>query len=106
MLIYADNAATTAVSKKAVEAMLPYFTQQYGNASSIHTAGQMANKAMQEARADISNILGCEPKELIFTSGGSESDNQAIVSAALLGAKRARSTLSPPKSSTTPFCMC
>lgn len=90
MLIYADNAATTAVSKKAVEAMLPYFTQQYGNASSIHTAGQMANKAMQEARADISNILGCEPKELIFTSGGSESDNQAIVSAALLGAKKGK----------------
>lgn len=90
MLIYADNAATTAVSKKAVEAMLPYFTEQYGNASSIHTAGQMANKAMQEARADISNILGCEPKELIFTSGGSESDNQAIVSAALLGAKKGK----------------
>lgn len=90
MLIYADNAATTAVSKKAVEAMLPYFTQQYGNASSIHTAGQMANKAMQEARADISNILGCEPKELIFTSGGSESDNQAIVSAALLDAKKGK----------------
>ena len=90
MLIYADNAATTAVSKKALEAMLPYFTEHYGNASSIHRVGQVANKALQQARAEIAAILGAEPKELIFTSGGSESDNQAIISAALQGAKKGK----------------
>ncbi|HOL79666.1 MAG: cysteine desulfurase NifS [Clostridiales bacterium] len=90
MLIYADNAATTAVSKKALEAMLPYFTEHYGNASSIHRVGQEANKALQQARAEIAAILGAEPKELIFTSGGSESDNQAIISAALQGAKKGK----------------
>lgn len=90
MLIYADNAATTAVSKKALEAMLPYFTEHYGNASSIHRVGQEANKALQQARAEIAAILGAEPKELIFISGGSESDNQAIISAALQGAKKGK----------------
>ncbi|HOA33297.1 MAG TPA: cysteine desulfurase NifS [Clostridiales bacterium] len=90
MLIYADNAATTAVSKKALEAMLPYFTEHYGNASSIHRVGQEANKALQQARAEIAALLGAEPKELIFTSGGSESDNQAIISAALQGAKKGK----------------
>lgn len=90
MLIYADNAATTAVSKKALEAMLPYFTEHYGNASSIHRVGQEANKALQQARAEIAAILGAVPKELIFTSGGSESDNQAIISAALQGAKKGK----------------
>ncbi len=86
--IYADNAATTKMSKKAIEAMLPYFDKIYGNPSSLHTVGQEANAALSEARERIAKLLGAEPKEIYFTSGGSEADNQAIVSAAINGAKK------------------
>lgn len=88
MTIYADNAATTKTSKKAIEAMLPYFDNIYGNPSSLHTIGQEAKEALTDARERIAKILGAETNEIIFTSGGSEADNQAIVSAAINGAKK------------------
>ncbi|MBR6812111.1 MAG: aminotransferase class V-fold PLP-dependent enzyme, partial [Oscillospiraceae bacterium] len=78
--IYLDNAATTKMSKTAINAMLPYMDTTFGNPSSLHSAGQRANEALAEARQTVANILGCEPREIIFTSGGSEADNQAIIS--------------------------
>ena len=88
MTIYADNAATTKTSKKAIEAMLPYFDNIYGNPSRLHTIGQEAKEALTNARERIAKVLGAETNEIIFTSGGSEADNQAIVSAAINGAKK------------------
>lgn len=85
MTIYADNAATTAMSKTAINAMLPYFDSVYGNPSSLHTEGQKAAEALYKARSDIAEILNCDAGEIYFTSGGSESDNQAILSAAAIG---------------------
>lgn len=85
MKIYADNAATTKMSKTAVNAMIPYFDEVYGNPSSLHTSGQKAAEALCNARERISIILNCQPREITFTSGGSEADNQAIVSAAKIG---------------------
>lgn len=90
MNIYADNAATTRMSKTAFEAMLPYITDIYGNPSSLHSAGQAAADALRKARADMADALGCEPSEIIFTSGGSEADNQAIISAAAIGEKKGK----------------
>ena len=90
MQIYADNAATTKMSRTAIEAMLPYMDKVYGNPSSLHTAGQLANDALTEARERIAKLLGCEAREITFTSGGSEADNQAIVSAARLGEKKGK----------------
>ncbi|MBQ8175885.1 MAG: cysteine desulfurase NifS [Oscillospiraceae bacterium] len=90
MQIYADNAATTKMSRAAIEAMLPYMDKVYGNPSSLHTAGQLANEALTEARERIARLLGCEAREITFTSGGSEADNQAIVSAARLGEKKGK----------------
>ena len=87
MQIYADNGATTKMSKTAIQAMLPYMDSCYGNPSSLHSAGQRAKEALEEARARIAGLLGCAPAEIIFTSGGSEADNQAIRSAAALGAR-------------------
>ena len=87
-MIYLDNAATTKTAPEVVEAMLPYFSEYYGNPSSIHQIGMAANDALQTAREQIARCLGCMPKEIFFTSGGTESDNQAIVSAAMLGAKQ------------------
>lgn len=89
-MIYADNAATTKVSKVAIDAMLPYFDTIYGNPSSLHSAGQQAAEALLAARKTIAEILGCNPNEVYFTSGGSEADNQAIISAALYGAKKGK----------------
>lgn len=83
--IYCDNAATTAVSKKALDAAMPYFCEQYGNASSIYMLGQDAAKAVLASREKIAAVLGCKSNEIYFTSGGSESDNWAIKGAALLG---------------------
>jgi len=77
-LIYMDNAATTSVRPEVLEAMLPYFTQHYGNASSIHTFGRAARRALENARKQVAAALGCEPREVYFTAGGSESDNWAI----------------------------
>lgn len=77
-VIYLDHAATTAVDPRVMEAMLPYWTERYGNASSIYSLGREAAKAMEEARKTVADILNCEPKEIIFTSCGSESDNLAV----------------------------
>jgi cysteine desulfurase len=81
-LIYMDHAATTSVHPKVLEAMLPYFSQIYGNPSSIYFIAQEARKALDEARANVSSVFGCKPGEVIFTSGGSESDNAALKGAA------------------------
>ena len=87
MKVYADNAATTAMSQTAIQAMLPYFDKIYGNPSSLHSIGQEAKEALENARATVAQCLGCEPREILFTSGGSEADNQAIISAARFGAR-------------------
>ena len=86
--IYADNAATTKISQTAMKAMISAMENSYGNPSSIHQIGMAANDALQTAREQIARCLGCMPKEIFFTSGGTESDNQAIMSAAMLGAKK------------------
>lgn len=86
--IYVDNAATTKMSRTAIEAMLPYMDRVYGNPSSLHSVGQEAADVLRQARADAAAVIGCEPSEITFTSGGSEADNQAIVSAAYIGAKK------------------
>ena len=88
--IYVDNAATTAMSDRAVEAMTPYLKGVYGNPSSLHTVGQIAKEALDSAREKIANCLGANANEIYFTSGGSEADNQAIRSAALLGARKGK----------------
>ena len=89
-IVYADNAATTAMSRTAVEAMLPYLDKIYGNPSSLHSVGQVAKEALEVARADMAACLGAKPDEIYFTSCGSESDNQAIRSAAHLGALKGK----------------
>ena len=90
MQIYADNAATTKMSRTAIDAMLPYMETYYGNPSSLHTVGQQAAEALQKARETAAACLGCQPREITFTSGGSEADNQAIVSAARIGARKGK----------------
>lgn len=90
MQVYADNAATTRMSDKAVAAMTPYFQQFYGNPSSLHTVGQQAAEALADARRRVADCLGCSFKEITFTSGGSEADNQAIVSAARIGERKGK----------------
>ena len=90
MQVYADNAATTKLSKTALEAMLPYFESVYGNPSSLHSVGQEAKEALEAARATVAACLGCESREIIFTSGGSEADNQAILSAARFGERKGK----------------
>ncbi len=90
MRVYADNAATTKTSRVAIEAMMPYFDKIYGNPSSLHTVGQKAAEALYSARSDIAETLGCSPKEIYFTSGGSEADNQAIISAAMIGKRKGK----------------
>ena len=88
--VYADNAATTKMSNAAIQAMIPYFDSIYGNPSSLHSIGQEAKEALENARARVAACLGCEPREIYFTSGGSEADNQAIVSAARIGARKGK----------------
>ena len=90
MQVYADNAATTRMSRTAVDAMMPYFTEIFANPSSLHSPGQQAKEALDAARKTVADCLGCEPREIIFTSGGSEADNQAILSAARYGAKKGK----------------
>ena len=90
MQVYADNAATTKMSRVAIDAMLPYFDQVYGNPSSLHSIGQEAKEAIEDARARVAACLGCEAREIYFTSGGSEADNQAILSAARLGERKGK----------------
>ena len=90
MQVYADNAATTKMSRVAIDAMLPYFDNIYGNPSSLHSAGQEAKEALESARERVAKCLGCEAREIYFTSGGSEADNQAIISAARFGARKGK----------------
>ena len=90
MNVYADNAATTRMSETAIKTMLHYMENVYGNPSSLHSVGQVAKEALDDARARIAARLGCEPAEVYFTSGGSEADNQAIISAAKSGAKKGK----------------
>jgi cysteine desulfurase len=90
MQVYLDNAATTKMSKTAINAMLPYMDRIYGNPSSLHSAGQKANEALVNARERVAKLLGCEAREITFTSGGSEADNQAILSAARLGEQKGK----------------
>ena len=90
MRVYADNAATTKMSRTAIEAMLPYMDEIYGNPSSLHSVGQRAAEALQGARETVAQCLNCTPREIYFTSGGSEADNQALLSMAALGARRGK----------------
>ena len=90
MQIYADNAATTKMSRTAIDAMLPYMETFFGNPSSLHTVGQQAAEALMNARQTVADCLGCQPREITFTSGGSEADNQAIVSAARIGERKGK----------------
>ena len=90
MQVYADNAATTKMSSHSINAMLPYFDKVYGNPSSLHSIGQEAKEVLDAAREKVAACLGCEPREIYFTSGGSEADNQAIRSAAINGARKGK----------------
>ena len=90
MKIYADNAATTKMSGVALEAMLPYMTEHYGNPSSLYTIGQEAKEGLEAARAAVASCIGAQPREITFTSGGSEADNQAIRTAAVIGARKGK----------------
>ncbi len=87
-MIYLDNAGTTKVSQHVLEKMMPYFSEEYGNASSLHTLGQKAKEVLEEARANVAKCINCLPREIYFTSGGSESDNQAILSSSIIGARK------------------
>ena len=89
-MIYADNAATTQMSDAAINAMLPYMKDDYGNPSSLYSFGQKAKEALEDARARVAACIGAEPREIYFTSGGSEADNQAITSAAHVGARKGK----------------
>ena len=90
MQVYADNAATTKMSAAAIAAMVDYYENTFANPPSLHTPGQEAKEALENARARVAGCLGCEPREILFTSGGSEADNQAIRSAALYGARKGK----------------
>lgn len=90
MKIYADNAATTRMSRTAIDTMVRYMEETYGNPSSLYMIGQKAKEALEEARETVAKVINAEPREIIFTSGGSEADNQAIVSAAAIGAKKGK----------------
>ena len=89
-MIYADNAATTKMSRRAIEAMMPYMADNFANPSSLHSAGQRAKEALEAAREAVAACIGANPKEIYFTSGGSEADNQALLSAAAIGAKKGK----------------
>ncbi|MBR1409055.1 MAG: cysteine desulfurase NifS [Clostridia bacterium] len=90
MQIYADNAATTRMSRTAIDAMIPYMEENYGNPSSLYTIGQRAKEALEQARADVAAVINADPREILFTSGGSEADNQALITAATLGKKQGK----------------
>lgn len=90
MTVYADNAATTQMSDSALQAMMPLLTDIYGNPSSLHSVGQIAKEHLEAARETVAECIGADPKEIYFTSGGSEADNQAIRSAAYIGARKGK----------------
>jgi len=89
-MIYADNAATTEISQAALNTMVSLYKDTYGNPSSLYTFGQQAKEALEKAREDVASVIGANPREILFTSGGSEADNQAIISVAKLGAKNGK----------------
>ena len=89
-MIYADNAATTKMSKTATDIMIFHIKETYGNPSSLYGIGQKAKEVIEDARSDIAGVIGADPKEILFTSGGSEADNQAIISAARLGERKGK----------------
>ena len=93
MKVYADNAATTRMSEAAIGAMLSHMREDYGNPSSLHSIGQQAKEVLEKARERVAKVIGARPAEVYFTSGGSESDNQAIVSAARMGARKGKKHL-------------
>jgi cysteine desulfurase len=95
-MIYLDHAATTPVDPRVVEAMLPYFTERYGNASTIYSLGREARQALDGARADVAEILNCSPKEIVFTSCGTESDNLAIRGVACMSRQRGDHIITSP----------
>ena len=90
MKIYADNAATTRMSRTAIDAMIPYMENVYGNPSSLYSIGQEAKEALEEAREKVAAVINADPKEILFTSGGSEADNQALRSAAEIGKRKGK----------------
>lgn len=90
MTVYADNAATTQMSDSVLKAMMPFLTDIYGNPSSLHSVGQIAKEHLEAAREIVAECIGADPKEIYFTSGGSEADNQAIRSAAYIGARKGK----------------
>ena len=90
MKIYADNAATTRMSRTAIDAMIPYMENVYGNPSSLYSIGQEAKEALDQAREKVAAVINADPKEILFTSGGSEADNQALRSAAAIGARKGK----------------
>ena len=90
MRIYADNAATTKMSRVSIDAMLKCMEEEYGNPSSLYTLGQQAKEVLEQARKDIAAVINAEPREILFTSGGSEADNQASRSAAEIGKKNGK----------------
>ncbi|MCQ2554462.1 MAG: cysteine desulfurase NifS [Clostridia bacterium] len=90
MKVYVDNAATTKMSRTAIDSMIPYLESVYGNPSSLYTIGQEAKEALDKARADVASCFNCSEKEIYFTSGGSEADNQAIISAARIGERKGK----------------
>lgn len=101
--IYVDNAATTKMRKSAVAAMLPFLEENYGNPSSLHSVGQAAANALRDSRKNIAECIGARTSEIFFTSGGSESDNQAILTGAEYGKTNVNGTLSLKKASITRF---
>ena len=90
MTVYADNAATTRMSRTALDAMLPAMEENYGNPSSLHSVGQRAAELLMKSRETVARCLNCQPREIIFTSGGSEADNQALLSAAAIGRRKGK----------------
>jgi cysteine desulfurase len=94
--LYLDHAATTPVDPRVLEAMLPYLTERYGNASTIYSLGREARRAMDEARADVAEILNCSPEEIVFTGCGTESDNLAIRGVARMNRQRGEHIIISP----------
>ena len=89
-MIYADNAATTRMSEAAIHTMISMMEDTWGNPSSLYAHGQKAKEVLEKAREDVAAIIGAQPREITFTSGGSEADNQAILSAAAIGKKNGK----------------
>ncbi len=89
-MIYADNAATTKMSESAIQTLVATIKETYGNPSSLYEFGQKAKEVLENAREEVASLIGAEPREILFTSGGSEADNQAIISAAKLGEKEGK----------------